>query len=167
MKIIAILLTGKQIARFWSDVDIKTDKDCWSWCGSLDNRDRYGYFWANNKGYLAHRVAWTLTYGPTNLDVLHTCDHPDCCNPHHMYLGTDIDNAKDRKLRNPDSYRHTIGEKNGWSIVSDKDAEEIGRRYIGGESTSSLSLEFGVTNISQLVRHRLHIKAKRPYIRRR
>jgi hypothetical protein len=45
----------------------------------------------------AHRVAWTLTYGPIpkNLCVLHHCDNKPCCNPAHLFLGTKVDNARD------------------------------------------------------------------------
>jgi hypothetical protein len=36
---------------------------------------------------------------PAGLDVLHKCDRKDCVNPHHLYLGTDIDNTRDRMER--------------------------------------------------------------------
>lgn len=31
--------------------------------------------------------------------VLHHCDVRECCNPAHLYLGTNKDNARDRVLR--------------------------------------------------------------------
>jgi hypothetical protein len=33
-------------------------------------------------------------------DVLHSCDNPVCCNPAHLRVGTDKDNAADRIARN-------------------------------------------------------------------
>ena len=45
----------------------------------------------------AHRIAWELTHGPIadGLFVLHTCDVPLCCNPQHLFLGTQRDNIRD------------------------------------------------------------------------
>lgn len=47
---------------------------------------------------LAHRKAWMLAYGPIpdGLHVLHKCDVRNCCEPTHLFLGTNLDNIKDR-----------------------------------------------------------------------
>jgi hypothetical protein len=46
----------------------------------------------------AHRLAYTFTFGeiPDGLGVLHTCDNPPCCNPNHLWLGTQLENIADR-----------------------------------------------------------------------
>jgi len=44
---------------------------------------------------LAHRMAWILTIGPTSVFVLHHCDNPPCCNPAHLFTGTQTDNVRD------------------------------------------------------------------------
>jgi hypothetical protein len=45
----------------------------------------------------AHRVAWTVAVGPIpeGLNVLHHCDNRPCCNPAHLWLGTQRDNLLD------------------------------------------------------------------------
>lgn len=50
---------------------------------------------------LAHRVSWIVTYGAIaeKLEVLHNCNNPPCVNPHHLYLGTQKENMRDRKQR--------------------------------------------------------------------
>lgn len=46
----------------------------------------------------AHCLVWEYTYGPVpdGLHVLHRCDNPPCCNPEHLFLGTPLDNMRDK-----------------------------------------------------------------------
>ena len=81
--------------RFWSKVEKSIG--CWVWLGG---KDEYGYgrFGVGAQTtLLAHRVAWILVNGEikNGLLVLHSCDHPFCVNPSHLWLGTDQDNATD------------------------------------------------------------------------
>jgi hypothetical protein len=45
-----------------------------------------------------HRLAWLLYRGPIprGLHVLHKCDVRSCCNPDHLFLGTNGDNVRDK-----------------------------------------------------------------------
>ena len=83
---------------FWSKVN-KTNT-CWLWIGGK-TKDGYG---TCSNGY-AHRQSWKIHYGdiPRGLLVLHTCDIRNCVNPNHLWLGTILDNIKDRdnKIGNP------------------------------------------------------------------
>lgn len=86
----------KAQAVFWSRVDKNAPNGCWHYMGA---RDKWGY---GDISYLrkhvqAHRLVWKLLRSdPGELDVLHKCNNPPCCNPDHLYLGTDMDNAADR-----------------------------------------------------------------------
>ena len=88
---------------------IKRGDGCWLWQASVtaDGYGRMGIGGPGNKRMLAHRVAWQLYVGkiPDGMLVLHKCDNPPCCNPKHLFLGTDADNARDmsRKGRHPGS----------------------------------------------------------------
>lgn len=88
--------------RFWSKVIKRGPDECWDWTASKIPKG-YGMF--KYKGHLvkAHRFVWFLTYGsiPGNLHVLHKCDNESCCNPSHIFLGTQTDNSIDmvRKFR--------------------------------------------------------------------
>ena len=52
----------------------------------------------NGKIVLAHRAAWTVRNGevPDGLCVCHKCDNPSCCNVEHLFLGTRLENMRDR-----------------------------------------------------------------------
>lgn len=85
--------------KFWTRV-LKSN-GCWLWTGRCDEKGygRVGFGGRANIG--AHRVAWELTQGPVPLGlcVLHRCDTPSCCNPDHLFLGTNRDNVIDRHLK--------------------------------------------------------------------
>jgi hypothetical protein len=78
---------------FWSHVDRRGKDECWRWLGSLDD-DGYGRFRRTG----AHRFALSLAKGeiPPGLCALHRCHYRACCNPAHLYAGTQKQNAQDR-----------------------------------------------------------------------
>lgn len=84
--------------RFWSKVDVRGPHECWHWTAC---RARYGYGMIRHDGRTqrAHRVALLLTDAPPRGHALHHCDAPSCCNPLHLYWGTDADNVADRERR--------------------------------------------------------------------
>lgn len=49
----------------------------------------------------AHRAVYAAFVGeiPDNLQVLHHCDNAGCVNPQHLYVGTQLDNMRDRQNR--------------------------------------------------------------------
>ena len=85
---------------------IKKD-GCWDWSGC--KASGYGVFRFRGKHKKAHRVSWILTNGeiPKGLYVLHKCDNPSCSNPEHLFLGTAVDNSRDKLRKN----RRNGGEK--------------------------------------------------------
>jgi len=81
---------------FWAKVSIKDDDDCWEWKGKK-NHGGYGLCRIKYRIRLAHRVAYSLNVGPIpdGLVLLHSCDNPSCCNPHHLTPGSMSDNIHD------------------------------------------------------------------------
>ncbi len=87
--------------RFNKLVDKSSADDCWSWRGRLDPSG-YGRFDMNGKPHLAHRIAYFLNRpnDDQSLVVCHACDNPSCCNPQHLWLGTQADNISDMDRKN-------------------------------------------------------------------
>ena len=81
------------------------DLQCWEWQRSISITNGYPYMNVGNKVYLVYRVAYEKLVGkiPKGLQILHKCDNKPCCNPNHLFLGTQKDNMVDmvNKCRKP------------------------------------------------------------------
>ena len=80
----------------------KDENDCWIWLGL--RRKGYGRAQHQNKVVSTHRIVWELVNGPIakGLLICHRCDNPPCCNPEHLFLGTDKDNSRDKIAKGRD-----------------------------------------------------------------
>jgi hypothetical protein len=115
-------LSNKRFIRhFWADVDDADENGCREWL-DLKNDDGYGYEYIEARytetpgRFYAHRIAYVLTYGPIPDEtpiVLHTCDNPPCCEPTHLFLGTDADNVADRDRKGRGGGYKRFGDNNG------------------------------------------------------
>jgi hypothetical protein len=72
------------------------ENGCWEWQGAK-HKQGYGNVRYSGKTWLAHRLSWKIFNGeiPVNAKVCHKCDVMSCCNPNHLFLGTQKDNVDD------------------------------------------------------------------------
>jgi len=126
------------IEGFWSKVDIRGEDECWEWKAGR-NRGGYGIFQSQGMPKLAHRAAYKLTTGddPRDMLVCHKCDNPPCCNPNHLFKGTNTENIRDSvtkgRLHNSVPY--------GWPEI-----KEIRDLYATEEfRISDLAVRFGIS----------------------
>lgn len=92
----AEILSPQVAFKFWSRVQPSENEDeCWGWSGYAAKG--YPSFESEGRKWLAHQVSWNLFNGKSHRPfwVLHKCDNPICCNPSHLFLGTNRDNVID------------------------------------------------------------------------
>lgn len=131
---------------FWKSA-VKQD-GCWSWIGAA-NKAGYGFICTSfdgkaSKRILAHRLSWRIHKGifDESLRVLHRCDNPQCCNPDHLFLGTQADNVADMdsKGRRGD----VSGENHPKAIITEQQAMEIISLLESGHQHIHIASRFGV-----------------------
>ena len=115
---------------FWTLVHVGNPLICWPWKGSRDGKG-YGRLlrpkYLKNKG--AHRIAYALTFGniKSGLHICHRCDNPICCNPFHLFEGTQKDNIQD--AANKGRINKPVGDQNPSSKLTESQVLEIRALY--------------------------------------
>lgn len=87
--VITMQMSHYDIERLWGNIDKGGESVCWPWTGSKNNYG-YGHISIQGKLLLAHRVVFFLINGglSADLEILHKCSNPACCNPWHLSQDT-------------------------------------------------------------------------------
>lgn len=148
------------MARFWSNVNQRTDSECWLW-GGYRNPCGYGVFGIGRDRILAHRFAWLASRGDIGggLSVCHNCDTPACVNPNHLRVDTTAGNIHESVRK---------GRKKAWGLqkLNAEQVQEIRFRASCGQLQKDIAAAFGISrnHVSSIV-HRTswaHLKAGEP-----
>lgn len=135
---------------FWQRVSVGKDEDCWPYRGARDGAG-YGVVfrgrWGTSK---ASRLAYMIVHGPIadGFVVCHSCDNPCCCNPRHLWLGTQSENMKDAlskgRLVAPILKKEMAarGEAHGRATITSKQAKLIAT---SPKSPGELALELAIS----------------------
>lgn len=90
-----IPISERLTAGFWTRVDRRDADQCWLWLGKRQI-DGYGRYC----GYVAHRVAYTISRGPiaNGLTIDHVCGRRECVNPTHLEAVTRSENTERARI---------------------------------------------------------------------
>ena len=122
-----------------------TANGCWEWTGGR-SRKGYGKTSHLNMTTLTHRLSAALFLGfklSSTKQVLHRCDNPPCFNPEHLFIGTSLDNVRDRDAKGRGGW--ACGEDAGPSRMTEEKVREMRREYAAGATQAELSRKYGVT----------------------
>lgn len=109
-------------ARFWQKVRKAGPNACWRWTASR-SQNGYGKFLWNGETTTAHRASWEIHYGPVpeGKFIIHACEHKDCVNPAHLYLGS----RQDYVDRAKQAGRYGAGESHSQVKLTTQQVREI------------------------------------------
>lgn len=115
---------------------------CVEWNMCIDAKG-YGRVRMNGVWAHVHRVAYQSEYGeiPAGMHVLHKCDNRRCCNPAHLYAGTNAQNITDKMARDRSGKKITIAQ-----------AREIKDMVGAGHTQDYVASQFGIaqSNVSRI-----------------
>jgi hypothetical protein len=132
-----------EIATFLSRIDMSGGPDaCWPTTQSRDSNG-YGRIRFVSCSYAMHRLVYELVHGdiPPDMLICHTCDNPPCCNPAHLFVGSQYDNAMDRERKQ--RLNHPRGESHAGTNLTEAQVLEIRSRW-PGEKQSDIGADYGV-----------------------
>lgn len=98
---------------------------CWLWLGSWDQK-KYGRLASSGRRrVIVSRLFYEAYYGPipAGMFICHKCDTPPCCNPDHLFAGTNLENARDMAQKN--RARKATGEFNSAAKLTEGQVAEI------------------------------------------
>lgn len=133
---------------------------CWEWTGARPpTLQGYGIMTVKEGSrFIArrvHRLAAAEWLG-IDLDdsrcVLHHCDNPPCFNPEHLYIGTRLDNNRDRESRGRGRQVH--GEGHPRAKITQDQVLELRRVANAGITQLELADRFGISQpqVSRILR---------------
>ncbi|MBF3825404.1 HNH endonuclease [Burkholderia pseudomallei] len=140
-----VILTDHQLNSLLSNIERIPFSGCWIYMGSI-GEGGYGIFYPKHKvAKKVHRLIYEKIVGqiPHGMKACHRCDTPSCCNPDHIFVGTQAENVQDaaakKRMRAPGG-QDSPHAKLDWEIVriiraSDKGAFWWARRLGMAKST--------------------------------
>lgn len=139
------------LTRFWRYVALcqhgfACRECCWLWQGAKQAPPAgpYGRFFPTSRTHIrAHRFMWEMVHEtrlPRAQFVCHNCpdgDNPSCVNPAHLFLGTHLDNMRDRQ--NKGRTQNMRGENHWGAKLCAADVYALRR------AAKQLALRYGIT----------------------
>lgn len=132
-------------AKIVSNHTVNEKTGCWDWDRNR-NQKGYGLIWVNKKYAQVHRVSHFCFNGPFDqqMCVCHKCDRPICCNPEHLFAGSQKENIQDAVQKN----RMAFGVRHHLAKLDPEKVKEIVAMRLGGMSTYEIASLVGIDRAS-------------------
>ncbi len=128
---------------------------CWPWM-RYRRPSGYGMLMITGRrkrAVRASRVAYYLANDalPTGLEICHSCDRPECCNPAHLFAGSHLDNMRDAqrkgRMRKPPIL---VGARNPRATLTEDMVRTMRAELAAGLSIAEIAAKHGL-NYSPVV----------------
>jgi len=118
-------------SRIWPE----PNSGCWLWSGTTEGSG-YGVTRKGTREIRVHRLVFEAVKGPIpdGMLVCHRCDNRVCCNPDHLFLGTNAENMADMSRKSRSAKK-----------LTPERVAEIRERYQSGKPQSALAAEYGLS----------------------
>ncbi len=131
---------------------IRNSNNCLEWPFTRD-RKGYGIKRNNGKTQRVHRLVFQLFHElklDSSTHVLHRCDNPSCCNPIHLFSGTNLDNSNDKVKKR----RHVFGSRVPKSKLTDSIVLDILAAGATGKTHYEIAVLFKISesNVGSILR---------------
>lgn len=143
-------LLDKVTSKFLRGI-VKLDSGCWTCTTATKTRAGYLHLTINEGGVRhtikVHRFSYEHFTGkkiPEGLLGCHECDNRWCCNPEHVFPGTQSDNMQDMVRKG----RGLVGEMNANTKFTEADVLSIYRDVDAGMSRTAIGLKRGVSAVT-------------------
>lgn len=136
-------------------VDVRGAEECWPWKLRVDS---YGYGRCEFGGKIttASRASYLAATGRNieGLVVCHRCDNPRCCNPAHLFAGTQAENLADCRSKGRAKYLTGANHHRASAKLTESQVREAKQLYKAGMTQTSIASMLGVhsSTISRAVR---------------
>lgn len=142
----AVPMTYAEWRRFISFITVPDDPDaCWIWNGSRTTKQGYGRMYFRGLTVVCSRLMYAMAHGPLGADEMacHHCDNPPCCNPFHLFRGTNRQNQLDASRKGRSAMqRPEVAAK--FHVIADSRLEEIVGLLNSGVSGRQLARDLGL-----------------------
>jgi hypothetical protein len=145
-------LAGEEFRIWFNDQLEVMDDGCWIWTRTKAQNEYGSCRMIDGRIGRTHRIALELKLGRPIADgmhALHSCDNPPCCNPDHLWEGSNAENVRDKvekgRQSKGEARSHLFrGERNGAAILTEDNVREILNQK-GNMTEPLLAKQYGVS----------------------
>lgn len=134
-------------------IDRRGPDECWPWTGGLVMGYGAGTF--QKRRYKVSRwvLEQRLGHSLGKLQALHRCDNPACCNPDHLFPGSNLDNMRDKmsKGRGRSISPKLRGSDHGRARLTEQDVRYIWENRSQGPTALGKQLGVSKSAVSRII----------------